>query len=114
MTLNRVLAGIAVRDVDQATPFYEALFARPADARPMDGLAEWHVPSSGVVQLVENREGAGHSILTLDYADLAGEVEAMRERGLEVGPIDDTTSDKVLIAVVRDPLGNEVTLVEAR
>ena len=67
MTLNRVLAGIAVRDVDQATPFYEALFARPADARPMDGLAEWHVPSSGVVQLVENREGAGRSILRIPH-----------------------------------------------
>jgi hypothetical protein len=114
MTLKRVLAGIAVPDVEEAEPWYEALFGRPPDARPMDGLSEWHVPSSGVLQLVEKADSAGRSILTLDYEDLAGEVEAIRERGVDVGEIDATTSDKVLIAGVRDPFGNEITLVEAR
>ena len=114
MTLNKVLAGIAVGNVDEATPWYEALFGRPADARPMDGLVEWHMPPNGVVQLIDNPASAGRSLLTLDYDDLADEVAAMRERGIPVGEIDDTTSDKVLIAEIHDPLGNTVTLVEAR
>jgi hypothetical protein len=52
MPVIRVLAGIAVADVDTALPWYERIFGRPADALPMEGLAEWHVPSGGVVQLV--------------------------------------------------------------
>ena len=114
MPVNRVLAGVAVADVDAAAPWYERLFARPPDAQPMEGLAEWHVPSGGVVQLVANADRAGRSMVTLDFADLAWELAAMRDRGLDVGPLDDTTSDKVLIASATDPDGNAVTLVEQR
>jgi hypothetical protein len=42
---KRVLAGVAVADLDAALPSYERLFGRPADAPPMEGLAEWHVTS---------------------------------------------------------------------
>jgi predicted enzyme related to lactoylglutathione lyase len=114
VSVNRVLAGVAVPDVDAAVPWYEQLFGRPADTRPMEGLAEWHVPSGGVVQLVANAERAGRSQLTLDVDDLAHELAAMRERGLDAGALDDTTSDKVLIATTTDPDGNEITLVEQR
>jgi len=114
MSVNRVLAGIAVADVDAALPWYERLFGRPADALPMEGLAEWHVPSGGVVQLVASAERAGQSLLTLDLANLKRELAAMRDRGLDAGPLDDTTSDKVLIAMTADPEGNAITLVEQR
>lgn len=114
MPVNHVLAGLAVADVDAALPWYERLLGRPADALPMVGLAEWHVPSGGVVQLVANAERAGQSLLTLDFGDLERELAAMRERGLDVGALDDTTSDKVLIATAIDPDGNAITLVERR
>jgi hypothetical protein len=42
MPVNRVLAGVAVADVDSAIRWYERLLGRPADALPMDGLAEWY------------------------------------------------------------------------
>jgi glyoxylase I family protein len=114
MPVNRVLAGIAVADVDAALPWYELLFGRPADELPMEGLAEWHVPSGGAVQLVASVERAGRSLLTLDFEDLERELAAMRDRGLDPGPLDDTTSDKVLIATTTDPEGNTITLVEQR
>ncbi len=114
MPVNRVLAGIAVADVDAALPWYELLFGRPADELPMEGLAEWHAPSGGVVQLVASAERAGQSLLTLDFEDLKRELAAIRDRGLEVGPLDDTTSEKVLIATTTDPEGNAITLVEQR
>jgi hypothetical protein len=112
--VNRVLAGVAVADVDAALPWYARLFGRPPDALPMEGLAEWHVPSGGVLQLVANRERAGRSLLTLDLPDVAQALAGMRERGLEAGPLDDMTSDKVLIASTTDPEGNAVTLVQQR
>jgi len=114
MSVNRVLAGVAVADVDAASPWYEQLFGRPADATPMKGLAEWHFASGAVVQLVQSGERAGRSLLTLDFDDLRGALDSMRERGLDAGPLDDTTSDKVLIAATTDPEGNAITLVEQR
>jgi predicted enzyme related to lactoylglutathione lyase len=114
MPVNRVLAGVAVADVDAALLWYERLFGRPPDALPMEGLAEWHVPSGGVVQLVASAERAGRSLLTLDLDDLERELAAMRERGIDVGALDDATSEKVLIAEATDPEGNAITLVEQR
>jgi predicted enzyme related to lactoylglutathione lyase len=114
MSVNRVLAGVAVSDVETAVPWYERLFGRPADARPMDGLAEWHVPSGGVVQVVASPERAGRSQLTLEVDDLDHEIAAMRDRGLDPDRLDDSTSDKVLIATATDPEGTAITLVEPR
>jgi predicted enzyme related to lactoylglutathione lyase len=79
----------------------------------MEGLAEWHVPSGGVVQPVSNAERAGRSQLTLDLDDLERELAAIAGRGLDIG-VDDTTSDKVLIAEATNPEGNAITLVQQR
>jgi predicted enzyme related to lactoylglutathione lyase len=112
MPVNRVLAGVAVTDVEAVLPWYERLFGRPPDALPMAGLAEWHVASGGVV--VASPDRAARSLLTLDFEDLEGELAAMKGRGLDAGPLDDTTSDKVLIATATDPEGNAITLVQQR
>jgi predicted enzyme related to lactoylglutathione lyase len=114
MSVNRVLAGLAVADVDSALGWYERLLGRPADVRPMEGLAEWHFSESGVIQLVEDAERAGRSLPTLSVDDLNRELAGLRERGLDPGTMDDTTSDKVLFATVTDPDGNAITLVEPR
>jgi hypothetical protein len=79
----------------------------------MEGLAEWH-PAGGVVQLVASSDRAGRSLLTLDLEDLEHELATMGERGLDAGALDDTTSDKVLIATTTDPAGNEITFVQQR
>lgn len=111
MPVTRVLAALAVADVEAALGWYAGLFGRPGDERPRDGLAEWHVPGSGVVQLVEDAGRAGRSLLTLGVDDLGAELVALRERGLDP---DDTTSDKVMFAPLTDPEGTAITLVEAR
>jgi predicted enzyme related to lactoylglutathione lyase len=114
MPVNRVLAAMAVADLESIAPWYERLLGRPADERPMDGLAEWHFPPAGVLQVVEDAARAGRSLLTLGVDDLKQELSVMRDRGLEHGAVDDTTSDKVLFATVTDPDGNAITLVEER
>jgi hypothetical protein len=64
--------------------------------------------------LVASAERAGRSLLTLDVDDLERELEAIQKRGLDAGPLDDTTSEKVLITTAIDPEGNAITLVEQR
>jgi predicted enzyme related to lactoylglutathione lyase len=114
MPITAVLAGLAVADFDNALAWYERLFGRPADRRPMDGLAEWHSPAAGALQVILDRERAGRGLLTLSVDDLADVVAALEARGLAPGAIDDTTSDKVLIASISDPEGNAITLVQPR
>jgi hypothetical protein len=71
-------------------------------------------PQSGVIQVVQDADRAGRSLLTLVVDDLKEELGSLRERGLDPGTMDDTTSDKVLFATVTDPEGNAITLVEQR
>ena len=97
-----------------ACPGYELLFGRLADEFPREGVAEWLVPSGGVVHWVASAERAGRSLLTLDFEDLRRELAAMRDRGLDAGPVDGTSYDRVLIATTADPEGNAITLVEQR
>lgn len=114
MPVNRVLAALAVADLDSAVRWYERLLGRPADELPMEGLAEWHFPRTGAIQLVEDADRAGRSLLTLGVDDLNRELLTLRERGIDPGSMDDTTSDKVLFATITDPEGNAITLVEQR
>jgi glyoxylase I family protein len=114
MPITDVLAGLPVANVEAALDWYERLFGRPPDARPMPGLADWHFPDTGDVQLVEDADRAGGGLLTLSVDDLQTHVEEIRQRGVEVRAIDDTTSDKVLFVTVTDPEGNSVTLVAPR
>jgi hypothetical protein len=114
MPIDAVLAGVAVADFDAALAWYERLLGRPADRRPMAGLAEWHFPEAGVIQVIQNADRAGSALLTLSVSDLEAYVAGVKERGLAPSAIDDTTSDKVLFATIADEEGNSVTLVEQR
>ena len=114
MPVNFVLAGLAVADVDAVVPWYEHLLGRPADALPMEGLTEWHFSQSGAIQVIEDADRAGRSLLTLSVDDLESELGTLRERGLDPDAMDDTTSGKVLFATITDPEGNTITLVEQR
>jgi hypothetical protein len=55
-------------------------------------------PQSGVIQVVQDADRAGRSLLTLVVDDLKEDLGSLRERGLDPGTMDDTTSDKVLFA----------------
>jgi hypothetical protein len=114
MPIDAVLAGVAVADFEAALAWYAGLLGRPADIRPMDGLAEWHFPGTGVIQVIQDADRAGSALLTLSVSDLEAYVAGVKERGLAPSAIDDTTSDKVLFATIADEEGNSVTLVEQR
>ena len=45
------LAVVPVSDLERADTWYEALFGRPADNRPMPSLVEWQVTGAGWVQI---------------------------------------------------------------
>jgi predicted enzyme related to lactoylglutathione lyase len=41
MSIKNAIASLAVKDLSSAVQWYETLFGRPADSRPMAEVAEW-------------------------------------------------------------------------
>ena len=62
VAIDRVLAGIAVNNFVSALTWYERLLGRPADAAPMEGLAEWHFSEHGGIQPIHDEDRAGLSL----------------------------------------------------
>jgi hypothetical protein len=112
LQVSNVLAGLAVRNMEAAIEWTTRLLGRGPDARPMDGLADWHLPPSGTLQLVLDPARAGGSIVTLHVSDIASAQAALADRGIDM-QYDDTTSSKVKFGQVEDADGNSVTLVES-
>lgn len=110
MKLQRVFAVIATADLDRAERFYTALIGRPPDARPMDGLIEWHGPEQAGLQAVLDPHKAGNSMATLLVPDMKSARTSLRSAGLDLGP--DIQADKTIIAQIDDPDGNRLTLAE--
>lgn len=67
MSITSVMAAVTVADFDAALDWYQRFFGRPADLRPMDGLAEWRLTETGVVQVVSGSDRGGSALLTLGW-----------------------------------------------
>lgn len=110
MTIEHVLAVIPVRDLPSAVLWYEQLFGRPADNRPMDTLAEWQVIPSGWVQVTADPGRAGTALLNFAVDDISAHRQVLTDRELTVGPVEQV-SNGVQLAAVLDPDGNRLTFI---
>jgi hypothetical protein len=98
MAITRILAQMTVADLTVATQWYSRLFGREPDARPMEGLIEWHLADAFGVQVWAESDRAGRSTMVLDESDL----DAFCPR---TGPCRDSASG----AAERDDIAHPVT-----
>ena len=110
MQFQTVFAGTPVADHAAAQAWYERLLGRPADRRPMDGLAEWDLTAGGGIQVSIDAERAGTTVLTLSVDDLDGYAATLKGRGITVGTIETGVVSR--FAAVTDPDGNTIMLAE--
>jgi len=108
MSFHRVLAQAAVRDVHTAERWYTALVDSAPDARPMDGLLEWHLGDGFGVQVWQDPQRAGHSSFVLNETDLDALATRLTEVGFEHDGPQPVTASRVL--VLTDPDGNEIVV----
>jgi predicted enzyme related to lactoylglutathione lyase len=108
MTITNALAGIAVDDIAEATDFYERLFGREPDARPMKDVAEWKLTGGGWVQVHADADRAGAAVLTLIVDDIAEELGRLGLHGLM--PVSKSVGDFFKTAKFRDTDGNTIIL----
>ncbi|KIT15018.1 VOC family protein [Jannaschia aquimarina] len=112
MSFTALFAQLACSDATASHDWFETLFARPCDMRPMSGLAEWHIGDGAGFQLFHNPPAAGHGTMTVFVDDLRAERARLSEARLAVGEIE--PGDAVDLLQLRDPDGNLVVLVEKR
>jgi glyoxylase I family protein len=110
MAIEHVLAVVAVSDLGRADAWYQALFGRPADNRPMPSLVEWQVTRGGWVQVTVDADRAGSGLLNLAVDDLAATRDELATRGLHTGQIQ-PASKAVELSATSDPDGNAITLI---
>ena len=111
LPVTAVHAAIPSSDLAKSEAFFEALIGRPVDERPMPVLAQWRWGDI-VLQVVDDVERAGGGLVTVIVADMSAALSGLRDRGLTVEADEGTVVAQV--AVLRDPDGNQITLVEAR
>ena len=110
MPIEHVLAVVPVSDVERADTWYEALFGRPADNRPMPSLLEWQVTGGGWVQVTVDTDRAGAGLLNLAVDDLTATMEELAARGVGTAEIQPVAKG-VELSAMSDPDGNTITLI---
>lgn len=108
MEVRSVFAQATVRDQDQAEEWYTALLGRGPDARPMDGLLEWHFGETTGVQVWADPDRAGRSTVTITVADLDAVAGHVREVGLADAEPTAATASRIL--QLTDPDGNRIVV----
>jgi len=108
MEINGVLAQATVRDLSAAEDWYRRFFASAPDARPMDGLIEWHLGDGMGVQVWSEPERAGRSSLVLRVDDLDAFAAHVNSVGLTNGAPHQATASRIL--ALEDPDGNRIVV----
>ena len=111
MSINNALASVAVKNLQSTLQWYEKLFGRPADSRPMPELAEWKFERGGWLQVYQNEARAGTGSVTLAVTDLDAQIAELRKSGIEPGAT--MKSPKVNVVMIKDPDGNSIAFAQA-
>ena len=101
-----LFAGLRVRDLQAARPWYERLLGEPTFI-PHATEAVWTLAEGRSVYVVEHADGAGSCVVTIFLDDLDAHVATIAARGLEPDQRE-TYSRGVRKALYRDPDGNEL------
>lgn len=110
MPIQHVLAVAPVRDLGEASEWYERLLGRAPDNRPMDTLVEWQVVPGGWLQVFEDPKRAGNTSVNFAVDDLDAHITEIGSRGIECEPVQGA-SKGVRLSSVADPDGNRVTFI---
>jgi len=110
MSIDNVLAGVAVHNLDKSVLWYDRLLGVPGQ-RPMKEVSEWRLPRGGCLQVFQDPTRAGHSSITLVVSDMDQQLAALEASDIKLGPT--TTSEAVRTAIVHDPDGNQIVFAQS-
>lgn len=103
--ITKVLASVAVRQLDPAVQWYERIFG-PATSRPIPMVAEWSFPTGGGLQVYELPERAGQGSFTVVVTDIEEQAAVLEAAGV-VSPEPSRTAHMATI-MIKDPDANSI------
>lgn len=112
LNVRSIYAAMPSSDMSRSESFYEALIGRPADSRPMPVLTQWEWNDEIVLQIVDDAQRAGGGLATVIVSNMTEATAGLRARGISVEAAEGSVVAEV--AVLADPDGNQITLIEAR
>ncbi len=111
MTIDHVLAVVAVSDFDASHDWYQRLFDTPATNVPMPGdLAEWRITDTGWLQVFHDPERAGTSMVNFAVDDLEQHCADLHARSIATDGII-TANKGVKLCSLKDPDDNAITII---
>ena len=110
MNIKNAYSGIMTADIESATAWYENLFDRKSDYHPMQTVHEWDFQNGGVLQLVEDKERAGKSSVTLLVDNIEVTCENLKEK--QIPHKIQASGDVAKIISIYDPENNRITFAE--
>ncbi len=110
MSIDNVLASVAVKDVKAASAWYAKLLGR-AGSTPMPEVVEWRVARGGCLQVYQLPQRVGHGSFTLAVSDIEAEIAKLQAMGVDASQR--TSSSRVNTVMVTDPDGNQIAFAEA-
>jgi catechol 2,3-dioxygenase-like lactoylglutathione lyase family enzyme len=108
MNVQKVYTVLLTADLAAAEGWYTKLLGRGPDSRPMDTMVQWELFDQGGLALSTDVEIAGRGVMFLVVDDVAAERGRLQDLGIGLG--DDIAGDYSMLAQVRDPDGNLLTL----
>ncbi len=109
MAITKAYAVVSVADLAKSRSWYTKLLGREPDLQPMAEVDEWYFGDGGI-QVVQDANRAGRSMLTLLVDDLDDVTKELEARGLRLGK--SASSDFASLAQIVDLDGNQVTFAE--
>ena len=110
MSIENVLASVAVKDISAASKWYAQLLGQPGEMA-MPDLVEWKFSRGGWLQVYQSRERAGQGSFTLAVTDIEAEIQRLGAVGLDTSQR--SSNSKVKTVMVTDPDGNHIAFAEA-
>jgi catechol 2,3-dioxygenase-like lactoylglutathione lyase family enzyme len=110
MVVSFVFAGLAVADYAAAYEWYVRLLGRGADMFPHEKESVWRLTPTSSIYVVEDRERAGGSLVTLALEDLDAYERRLRDGAFSFS--EETGGGAPRRLVVRDNDGNTLTFFQ--
>ena len=111
MPILNALASVAVKDLVTAIAWYEKVFGRPPDSRPMPEVAEWKFTRGGWLQVYQLPERAGSGSFTLAVQNIDEQIAHLS--GLGINTSARTSGQTVKTVMITDLDGNHIAFAEA-
>ena len=112
MSMQNVLAALAVKDIEAASAWFTKLLGRGPTEMPMPRVLEWEFPGGGWLQVYEKPNVAGFGSVTIIEDDLENRVASLQTAHIRIDR--EKTSDTVSVAIVQDPDGNRIVFAMPR